>query len=32
MIYADIDAGKLNKTGTFYKHAKKVKDDNPKPE
>ena len=32
MLYKDIDAGKLNKNGEFYKHVKKVKEDNPKPE
>lgn len=32
MIYKDIDAGKLNKNGAWYKLIKKVKEDNPKPE
>ena len=32
MLYKDIDAGKLNKNGLFYKHVKIVKEDNPKPE
>ena len=31
-LYWDIDAGKLDKTGEWYKAIKKVKDDNPKPE
>ena len=30
-LYWDIDAGKLDKTGVWYKAIKKVKDDNPKP-
>jgi hypothetical protein len=30
-LYWDIDAGKLDKTGEWYKAVKKVKDDNPKP-
>jgi len=30
-LYWDIDAGKLDKTGEWYKAIKKVKDDNPKP-
>tara|TARA_R100000742_G_C4265274_1_gene83292 strand:+ start:78 stop:395 length:318 start_codon:yes stop_codon:yes gene_type:complete len=30
-LYWDIDAGKLDKTGAWYKAIKKVKDDNPKP-
>ncbi len=30
-IFWDIDAGKLDKTGEWYKAIKKVKDDNPKP-
>ena len=30
-LFWDIDAGKLDKTGTWYKAIKKVKDDNPKP-
>ena len=30
MIYKDILAGKLDATGSFAIHAKKVKDDNPK--
>ena len=33
MLYRDIDAGKLGndaKTGEWYLHVKKVKDDNPK--
>ena len=29
-LYWDIDAGKLDKTGEWYKAIKKVKDDNPK--
>ena len=32
MIYKDIDGGKLNKNGAWYKLIKKVKEDNPKPE
>ena len=32
MLYKDIDGAKLNKNGSFYKHVKKVKEDNPKPE
>tara|TARA_R100001015_G_C4600456_1_gene155424 strand:- start:167 stop:487 length:321 start_codon:yes stop_codon:yes gene_type:complete len=32
MIYKDIDGGKLNKNGSWYKFIKKVKEDNPKPE
>ena len=32
MLYKDIDAGKLNKNGAWYKFIKKVKEDNPKPE
>tara|TARA_R100001163_G_C4881207_1_gene78420 strand:- start:175 stop:495 length:321 start_codon:yes stop_codon:yes gene_type:complete len=31
LLYWDIDAGKLDKTGAWYKAIKKVKDDNPKP-
>ena len=31
-IFWDIEAGKLDKTGEWYKAIKKVKDDNPKPE
>ena len=31
-LYWDIDAGKLDKTGEWYKAIKKVKTDNPKPE
>jgi len=31
-LYWDIDAGKLDKTGVWYKAIKKIKDDNPKPE
>ena len=30
-LYWDIDAGKLDKTGVWYKAIKKVKTDNPKP-
>ena len=30
-LYWDIDAGKLDKTGEWYKAIKKVKADNPKP-
>jgi len=30
-LFWDIDAGKLGKTGEWYKAIKKVKDDNPKP-
>ena len=30
-LFWDIDAGKLDKTGAWYKAVKKVKDDNPKP-
>lgn len=30
-IFWDIDAGKLDKTGEWYKAIKKIKDDNPKP-
>lgn len=30
-LYHDIDAGKLDKTGEWFKAVKKVKDDNPKP-
>lgn len=30
MLYKDIVAGKVNTTGTFALHVKKVKDDNPK--
>ena len=30
-LYWDIDAGKLDKTGSWYKAIKKVKTDNPKP-
>ena len=30
-LYWDIDAGKLDKTGEWYKAIKKIKDDNPKP-
>ena len=32
MLYKDIDSGKLDKTGDWYKAIKKVKDDIPKPE
>ena len=32
MIYKDIDGGKLNKNGSWYKFIKQVKEDNPKPE
>jgi|TARA_Y100000052_G_C2915381_1_gene65012 hypothetical protein len=31
MIYDDIIAGKLDSTGKFCSHNKKVKDENPKP-
>jgi len=31
-LYWDIDAGKLDKTGEWYKAINKVKTDNPKPE
>ena len=31
MIYADLLAGKLDTTGTWATHIKKVKDANPKP-
>lgn len=31
MMFRDIDAGKLNKTGELYLHIKGVKDANPKP-
>ena len=30
-LWHDIDAGKLDKTGEWYKAVKKVKTDNPKP-
>ena len=30
-LWHDIDQGKLDKTGSWYKAVKKVKDDNPKP-
>ena len=30
-LYHDIDNGKLDKTGEWFKAIKKVKDDNPKP-
>ena len=30
-LWHDIDAGKLDKTGEWYKAIKKVKTDNPKP-
>ena len=30
-LFWDIDSGKLDKTGEWYKAIKKVKDDNPKP-
>ena len=30
-LFWDIDAGKLDKTGAWYKAIKKIKDDNPKP-
>jgi len=30
-LYWDIDAGKLDKTGAWYKAIKKIKTDNPKP-
>tara|TARA_B100000427_G_C15483306_1_gene584150 strand:+ start:1023 stop:1343 length:321 start_codon:yes stop_codon:yes gene_type:complete len=30
-LFWDIDSGKLDKTGIWYKAIKKVKDDNPKP-
>jgi hypothetical protein len=30
-LYWDIDSGKLDKTGVWYKAIKKVKTDNPKP-
>ncbi len=30
MLWHDINAGTLDKTGTFYNHIKTVKDDNPK--
>jgi hypothetical protein len=30
-IFWDIDQGKLDKTGVWYKAIKKIKDDNPKP-
>jgi len=29
-LYHDIDDDKLDKNGSWYKHIKKVKDDNPK--
>ena len=32
MLYHDMDAGKGNKTGEWFKAVKKVKDDNPKEE
>ena len=32
MIYHDINNGKLDKDGEWYKAVKKVKDDNPKPD
>lgn len=31
LLYHDIDQGKLDKTGAWYKFVKKVKTDNPKP-
>ena len=31
MLYDDMVAGKLDKTGTFFAHNKEVKDANPKP-
>ena len=31
-LWHDIDDEKLDKTGSWYKAIKKVKDDNPKPE
>ncbi len=31
-LWHDIDEGKLDKNGEWYKAIKKVKDDNPKPE
>jgi len=31
MLYADMLAGKLDTTGTWATHIKKVKDSNPKP-
>ena len=31
MLYADMKAGKLDTTGTWATHIKKVKDSNPKP-
>tara|TARA_R100000734_G_C3223286_1_gene33984 strand:- start:138 stop:452 length:315 start_codon:yes stop_codon:yes gene_type:complete len=31
-IFWDIDQGKFDKTGVWYKAIKKIKDDNPKPE
>ena len=30
-LWHDIDQGKLDKTGSWYKAIKQVKDDNPKP-
>jgi len=30
-LWHDIDQGKLDKTGSWYKAVKQVKDDNPKP-
>ena len=30
-LYHDIEAGKLDETGEWFKAVKKVKDDNPKP-
>ena len=32
MIYDDIKAGKLGKTGKWYKAVTKIKEDHPKPE
>lgn len=31
MLYHDMNAGKGDKTGDWYKAVKKIKDDNPKP-
>jgi len=31
MLYADMLAGKLDSTGTWFNHVKLVKDSNPKP-
>jgi len=30
LLYKDMTAGKLDNTGEWHKHIKKVKDDNPK--